>query len=266
MAFAVATRVRWVHGFKLAFTASALCVAVGCGDDDAQDQLGGVTPDAGQLTVAPSVDALAVASFGELPACNRARQGTLAYVQADKALYACLGGEWSAAGLDAQRGDTGATGETGETGAAGPVGEPGIYALAKLDALAAGSACATGGTRIDVGLDDDRDGSLDASEIDSTQTVCNGVAVAPSEDEPCTIVPRGDNYYFWDWYEIACPGSEPIIVQALTADEFCIYQCGFGARCIDNGDDAGTFYCEYPYQDDAGTPPPPPPGDDAGTL
>ena len=38
----------------------------------------------------------------------------------------------------------------------------------------AGSNCANGGTRIDVGIDDNSNGVLEASEIDQTQYVCDG--------------------------------------------------------------------------------------------
>ena len=38
----------------------------------------------------------------------------------------------------------------------------------------AGNNCANGGTRIDVGVDDNADGVLDTTEIDQTQYVCNG--------------------------------------------------------------------------------------------
>ena len=38
----------------------------------------------------------------------------------------------------------------------------------------AGSNCANGGTRIDVGVDDNSNGVLEASEIDQTQYVCDG--------------------------------------------------------------------------------------------
>ena len=37
-----------------------------------------------------------------------------------------------------------------------------------------GSNCANGGTRIDVGVDDNSNGVLEASEIDQTQYVCDG--------------------------------------------------------------------------------------------
>ncbi|MBL8951222.1 MAG: CSLREA domain-containing protein [Myxococcaceae bacterium] len=54
-------------------------------------------------------------------------------------------------------------------------GAAGARALVTATALGFGDArCADGGTRIDAGLDDDGDGTLDASEVDSTASLCNG--------------------------------------------------------------------------------------------
>jgi len=52
----------------------------------------------------------------------------------------------------------------------------GLHTLVATTAEAPGSNCATGGTRIDQGLDDSADGVLDPGEIDSTAFVCNGAA------------------------------------------------------------------------------------------
>ncbi len=65
-------------------------------------------------------------------------------------------------------------------GIQGPQGTAGFEALVTTNAEIAGANCATGGTKIEVGLDANRNGTLDASEIDAAQTafVCNG-AVGP---------------------------------------------------------------------------------------
>ena len=47
-------------------------------------------------------------------------------------------------------------------------------ALVSTQSEAAGANCKAGGTRVDVGLDSDGDGSLAAAEITSTSYVCNG--------------------------------------------------------------------------------------------
>ncbi len=79
-------------------------------------------------------------------------------------------------------GPQGAIGLTGPTGAQGLQGVPGtngangLNALIKTTAEAAGANCANGGTKIESGLDLNNNGSLDASEVNASQTryVCNG--------------------------------------------------------------------------------------------
>ena len=53
-------------------------------------------------------------------------------------------------------------------------GSDGLTARIQTTTEAAGEYCANGGTRIDSGLDSNSNGSLDSSEITSTQFVCNG--------------------------------------------------------------------------------------------
>ena len=60
----------------------------------------------------------------------------------------------------------------------GAAGRDGLEARLSVGAEAPGSHCEAGGARIDAGLDSDRDGTLDAEEITSTQYVCAGVAGA----------------------------------------------------------------------------------------
>jgi hypothetical protein len=60
----------------------------------------------------------------------------------------------------------------------GSDGDDGRSALLSMQAEAAGSNCATGGTRIDAGTDQDGDGVLQASEVTNTQYLCNGAAGA----------------------------------------------------------------------------------------
>lgn len=67
----------------------------------------------------------------------------------------------------------GGSGSPGPAGAAGPTGQD---ALVNVSAEAAGANCAVAGTRIDAGLDRDRNGSLDNNEITSTQYACGGSA------------------------------------------------------------------------------------------
>lgn len=60
----------------------------------------------------------------------------------------------------------------------GSDGADGSTSLVHLAAEAAGANCAAGGQRIEAGVDDDGDGMLDASEIDSVAYVCAGTAGA----------------------------------------------------------------------------------------
>ena len=65
----------------------------------------------------------------------------------------------------------GAEGPQGPTGADG---QDGSNALFSMTPESTGSNCANGGTRIDVGVDDNSNGVLETSEIDQTQYVCDG--------------------------------------------------------------------------------------------
>ena len=56
----------------------------------------------------------------------------------------------------------------------GTNGTNALNALVSSSPEASGNNCANGGTRIDVGVDDNADGVLDTTEIDQTQYVCNG--------------------------------------------------------------------------------------------
>ncbi|HJL14062.1 MAG TPA: hypothetical protein RMH99_00330, partial [Sandaracinaceae bacterium LLY-WYZ-13_1] len=56
----------------------------------------------------------------------------------------------------------------------GEMGDMGLNSLVDVSVEPAGDNCAAGGQRIDTGVDDDGDGSLDAEEIDSTAYVCDG--------------------------------------------------------------------------------------------
>jgi len=63
------------------------------------------------------------------------------------------------------------TGEKGATGATGPQGDG---ALTSTSTEPPGANCAYGGIKIEVGIDANGDGTLEASEVTSTTYVCNG--------------------------------------------------------------------------------------------
>ena len=88
---------------------------------------------------------------------------------------ACSGSD----GSNGANGKPGADGEPGvgtpgNPGDPGDPGSAGLSALVNVSAEAAGENCADGGQKIESGLDDNADGTLDAAEVDSTVYVCNG--------------------------------------------------------------------------------------------
>ena len=77
-------------------------------------------------------------------------------------------------GVAGTNGTNGTNGQDGAQGVAGANGTEALNALVNSISESAGNNCANGGTRIDVGVDDNADGVLSATEIDQTQYVCNG--------------------------------------------------------------------------------------------
>ena len=77
-------------------------------------------------------------------------------------------------------GAIGATGVAGPQGIQGVAGTNGLNALIKTTVEPAGAYCATGGTKIETGLDSNNNGVLDAGEVVAAQTtyVCNGAGGA----------------------------------------------------------------------------------------
>ena len=93
-------------------------------------------------------------------------------------------------GATGPAGPTGATGAQGATGPQGPAGGPqgpqGYNTIVKTTAESAGANCATGGTKIEIGLDANANNVLDASEINASLTryVCNGLTGATGAQGP----------------------------------------------------------------------------------
>ena len=82
-------------------------------------------------------------------------------VQAEQTQYVCNGAN-------------GVNGQDGQNGQDGDDGQNGQNALVTTSNEVASANCANGGMRIDIGLDANNNGTLDASEILSTRYVCNG--------------------------------------------------------------------------------------------
>ncbi len=95
-------------------------------------------------------------------------------------------GEPGEKGDQGEPGEKGDPGEPGEKGDQGEPGEPGAdgadgaNALLATTTLAPGEVCAAGGTEIHYGTDANRNGMLDAAEVDGTQVLCHGEDGAPS--------------------------------------------------------------------------------------
>lgn len=90
--------------------------------------------------------------------------------------YACNG---AAGAGGAVPGPTGPAGTPGAPGTPGATGTSGLNSLIATAAEGAGANCAAGGVRIQVGLDQNADGLLALSEVQSTSYVCGATAPVP---------------------------------------------------------------------------------------
>jgi len=81
-----------------------------------------------------------------------------------------------ATGSQGPQGLTGLTGSTGPAGATGSAGSNGKNSLVKTTNEPAGVTCATGGVKMEYGIDANSNGTLELSEVNNTLTkyVCNG--------------------------------------------------------------------------------------------
>jgi hypothetical protein len=73
----------------------------------------------------------------------------------------------------------------GCSGDDGSNGANGISTLSKVSSEPAGTNCANGGQKIEIGPDTNANGSLDAGEVTDTSYVCNGTATAT--EESCVV-------------------------------------------------------------------------------
>ncbi|MDE0708040.1 MAG: hypothetical protein OSB33_03720, partial [Candidatus Poseidoniales archaeon] len=77
-------------------------------------------------------------------------------------------------GEDGMDGMDGSDGDRGDVGEDGMDGMDGMSALAVTTTEPAGSNCADGGLKIEVGVDGNGNGALDSNEVSYTEYVCNG--------------------------------------------------------------------------------------------
>ncbi|WP_425117469.1 DUF7151 family protein [Archangium violaceum] len=103
--------------------------------------------------------------------------GTLDAPEVDWALtrYVCNGSQ-GIQGVPGAKGDPGTKGDKGDKGDTGATGAAGARALVKTSAEAAGANCATGGVKLEAGVDANGNSTLDTAEVDAalTRYVCNG--------------------------------------------------------------------------------------------
>lgn len=122
-------------------------------------------------------------SESDLPDCNAELQGQIYFIPSNGAFQVCSAMGWAVVdltGLDGVNGTDGIDGLPGIPGEPGPSGEDGNDGLDGLTAIAItsdeapGINCENGGVRIEVGLDVNRNGSLDIIEVDEESYICNG--------------------------------------------------------------------------------------------
>jgi hypothetical protein len=109
----------------------------------------------------------------------------------------------------------------GGDGEPGTAGAYGLMTLMAASTEAPGAQCPSGGSRIDAGLDADRDGTLVASEIGSTQYVCHGAGGANGADGGA-----------------GAPGSDGLNALVQMLDEPSGAHCGAGGKAINAGIDS----------------------------
>ncbi len=132
-------------------------------------------------------DVYYVDSGDDLPACGSTTLGRLYYVASTAGFETCTSAGWAFVDLTGPAGNNGtdgAQGPAGDVGATGPAGAgggadgtdgtDGMSALAITSVESAGTNCADGGLKIEVGVDDNGNGVLEASEVEHTQYICNG--------------------------------------------------------------------------------------------
>lgn len=97
-------------------------------------------------------------------------------------------GKDGADGRDGVDGQDGADGQDGVDGLNGADGQDGLSALVEVDTEAAGENCPHGGLKLTVGVDKNRNGTLEAdsdpvgNEVTSVAFVCNGAPGADGQD------------------------------------------------------------------------------------
>lgn len=115
-------------------------------------------------------------------------------------------GKDGAQGAKGERGDKGETGEAGIDGEPGEDGADGYDSLLSVVDEPAGDNCSNGGKKFLSGIDTDRNGVLDESEVKNSYYICNGEdAVEASEQAAssgCAVSLIDDNSGFESFYSV----------------------------------------------------------------
>jgi len=137
---------------------------------------GGGGGDSGNLPATPGTDSSVAAKTTVIspgdPIC--AYGGVLVETGIDENSNGVLDANEVDASEKVCNGAPGAAGTNGSNGSNGVNGSNGLNALVNITNEGAGTNCASGGKRIDSGLDANSNGSLDAGEIASTDYICDG--------------------------------------------------------------------------------------------
>ena len=187
-------------------------------------------------------DVYYVDSGDDLPACGSATLGRLYYVASTAGFETCTSAGWAfvdltgpagPVGVNGTDGVDGADGVNGTDGASGADGTNGLSALAVTSMESAGSNCADGGLKIEVGVDGNSNGSLDEDEVDHTQYICNGANGANGQD--------GQNGQEGSDGDDGSASPNTMLTSISTPT---LQACSSGGRIInqglDNGDGGGT--------------------------
>ena len=166
--------------------------------------------------------------------CNDGNTGSVAYSSTTELLVACINRAWLTVALprgpEGPQGNPGPQGGAGPPGDAGPSGTDGMTTVVALMSFAGPRGpCASGGTEVQSGVDSNRSGALDPSEVSATAYVCNGAqGTTGANGAMGTAGPKGD---------AGPPGATSLI--AITAEPDGAY-CASGGVRIDTGIDANS--------------------------
>jgi hypothetical protein len=129
--------------------------------------------------------------------------------------------EYVCNGADGDQGPAGPAGQPGADGSDGADGADGTNGTNGLDALVAvadepaGANCADGGIRVTSGSDDNRNGTLDALEVDTTRYVCNGADGADGSSGGGTANPA-EVYTTYDPGSVTTSGTGDLTIDSIS--------------------------------------------------